>query len=304
MNRFLRTLYVVLCSIGLFTLSGCISRTRYVKRVPVTQLKTASLDQLIATVNQHVDAIKTLNATVEIATTVGDGSKDPKKKDKDKKKVKDYEEIPGYLLIRDPKEIRLVGLVPVVRTRLFDMVSDGSTFSLSIPPKNKFITGSSEVEHVSDNSMENIRPQTILDALLFPHIDPANDIVVLRTGNENVQDLHVGDKQIELPTHVIAIIKKGPKNYYVSRRIVFSRADLRPRQQEIYDTEGNVVTQANYENFTDTDGTDYPYLIRIVRPKEEYEITITIDKLRINQPLTREQFELKQPEGSQLQVLK
>lgn len=278
-------------------MSGCISRTRPVqaKAAASSRVLNASVDDLVQLVNGQARAIHTVNATIDIATTVG-GQK--------KGKVTDYQEIPGYMLIEKPNDMRLIGLVPVVRTRLFDMVSNGEQFKLSIPPKSKFIEGSSEVTHPSDNSIENIRPQAIMDALLLPYIDPKTDIAVIRSGVEHVENLHDHRKQIDLPTYVLAVIKHGEKNWYLSRRIVFSRNDLRPRMQEIFDTEGNVVTQATYENFAEVDGLSFPYLIRILRPKEEYEINIAIVKLRLNQPLTADQFQLKQPEGSQLQVLK
>ncbi len=287
--------YAALCVL-LLPLGGCISRTHKLgPNVPVKKVLNASLEDLIKAVNVRAHAVETVNATVEIATSVGGQRKG---------KVTDYQEIPGYLLIKKPSELRLIGLVPVVRTHLFDMVSDKQQFKLSIPPKNRFVVGSSEVSHVSDNSMENIRPQSILDALLLPEIDPKNDIAVIRTGTEQVQDLHDRKKQVELPTYVLAIIKRGPKNWYLDRRIVFSREDLNPHQQEIYDMDGSIATQATYENFAVTDGVNFPYLIRILRPKEEYEINLTVEKLRLNTPLSPEQFELKQPEGSQLQVLK
>jgi outer membrane lipoprotein-sorting protein len=236
-----------------------------------------------------------VNATVEIAPSV---------ENQKKGKIEDYQEIPGYLLIKKPGHLRLIGLVPVVRTRLFDMVSDGQQFKLSIPPKNKFVEGTSEVTHVSQSAIENIRPQAILDALLLPEIDPKNDIAVVRSGTEHVQDLHDRKKLIELPTYVLEIIKHASDHWYISRSIVISRIDLKPHVQQIYDAEGNVVTEATYENFTNIDGISFPYLIRILRPKEQYEINIAITKLRLNQPLTDDQFQLKQPEGSQLQVLK
>ena len=290
----------VLCTTILATVSlslgGCIKTTRAIqKRAPSTNVRTASLDQLISLVDQQGKLIQTVNATVEIAPSI---------QNQKKGKVEDYQEFPGYLLIKKPSELRLIGLIPVVRSHLFDMVSNGLQFKLSIPPKNKFVEGTSEVTHVSDNAIENIRPKAILDALLLPEIDPKNDIAVIRSGTEHVQDLHDRKKILELPTYVLEILKHESNHWYISRSVVISRIDLKPHVQQIYDTEGNVVTEATYENFTDIDGISFPYLIRILRPKEQYEINIAIVKLRLNQPLTDDQFQLKQPEGSQLQVLK
>ena len=57
-------------------------------------------------------------------------------------KVTDYQEIMGYILVRKPDMLRMIGLFPIVRNKAFDMVSDGTRFKLSIPAKNKFYVGS------------------------------------------------------------------------------------------------------------------------------------------------------------------
>ena len=58
-----------------------------------------------------------------------------------------------------------------MRNRAFDMVSNGDRFKLSIPPKNRFITGKNQLTKISDNPLENLRPQVIYEALLMPAID-------------------------------------------------------------------------------------------------------------------------------------
>ncbi len=68
--------------------------------------------------------------------------------------------------------LRMIGLLPIVRNRAFDMVSNGDRFELSIPPKNRFITGSNQLTKISGNALENLRPQVIYEALLMPAIDP------------------------------------------------------------------------------------------------------------------------------------
>ena len=74
----------------------------------------------------------------------------------------------------------MVGLMPIVRTTAFDMVSDGRDFKLWIPPKNRFVIGKNEVGTPNiDQPMENIRPQNIYEALLIRHIDANSEIAVL-----------------------------------------------------------------------------------------------------------------------------
>src|SRR5579863_660967 len=118
-------------------LSGCLFHSRVVERpFSAAHLQTASQEQLIGYLDDQAGRIHSMQATVDIDTSVG-GAK--------KGKVTDYTEIRGYILVRKPAMLRMIGLLPVVRTRAFDMVSDGQNFKLSIPPKNRFVVGSNDL---------------------------------------------------------------------------------------------------------------------------------------------------------------
>ena len=75
----------------------------------------------------------------------------------EKSQITEYKDVRGYILFRKPEHIRIIGLYPVVRNKAFDMVSDGSTFRLYIPAKNRFVTGRNEVTVLSKNKLENLR---------------------------------------------------------------------------------------------------------------------------------------------------
>src|SRR5271155_4513317 len=134
----LRLFFILLLSAATVPLSGCLFRTRTVDRqFSDRPLKTATQQQLIEYVNTQAAKIQSMQATVDIDASVGD----PKKG-----RITDYKEIRGYVLARKPAMLRMKGLMPVVRNTAFDMVSDGKEFKLSIPPKNKFVIGSSEAD--------------------------------------------------------------------------------------------------------------------------------------------------------------
>lgn len=280
---------VVLLSALLST--GCLFRSRKVpQRTVLAANRTATLQDLVNYVDTQADKTRTLNATVDIDTSVG-GSK--------KGKVTDYKQIRGYILVRKPELLRMIGLFPVVRNRAFDMVSDANGFKLYIPAKSKFIIGPAEVIHPSTNTLENLRPQVIYDALLLRPVDPHNEIAFLEQSAEIVND--VKTKKIEeSPTYVVDVIHKGDKGWYLSRKVIFSRADLLPHRQLVYDVEGNLVTEVKYEQYKAYNGVDFPSYIDIWRPKEEYSIGITLVKLTINEPLKDDQFALEQPSGVQV----
>src|SRR5271169_1994675 len=93
-------------------LTGCLFRTHKVERQVVSQpMKSASQQELIDYIDAQAAKIQTMQATVDIDTTVG-GSK--------KGVVTDYQSIRGYILARKPATLRMIGLLPIVRTQAFD----------------------------------------------------------------------------------------------------------------------------------------------------------------------------------------
>ncbi|MDT8068638.1 MAG: DUF4292 domain-containing protein [Terriglobia bacterium] len=275
----------------LFT-TGCLFHTRKVaNHMSSAPLKAASQQELIAKVNSDAAQIQTMNATVDIRTAVG-GQK--------KGKVTEYTEIRGYILAEKPAMLRMIGLFPIVRNRAFDMVSNGVDFKLSIPPKNKFIVGRND--QISPNPkqpLESIRPQHIYDALLLHEIDPKDEIAVIESSTQQVKDPKT-HKEVEQPNYILDVIRRDPQGWYMARKIYFDRVDLTPYRQVVYDRQGNVATIADYSNFHDYSGVSFPNHIEITRPQEEYEIGLTIVSLKLNQPLTAQQFELNPPPGAQI----
>jgi outer membrane lipoprotein-sorting protein len=271
--------------------SGCLFRTRPVEetysKVP---LKESSQSALIDSVNQQAQKIQSLQATVDIDTSVG-GAK--------KGHVTDYKEIRGYVLARKPAMLHMIGLLPIVRTTAFDMVSDGQEFKLWIPPKNRFVVGRNDVQTPnSDQPMESIRPQDIYDALLIRPIDSEHDVAVLENGYEILHDAK-GHRVLQADYELV-VIRRGLAGWFLSRKVVFSRTDLQPHRQYIYDEQGNLTTDARYANYKDYDGVSFPSRLELFRPHEEYDITLNMLKVEINKPLRDDQFALEQPPGAEV----
>jgi outer membrane lipoprotein-sorting protein len=281
---------VLLLLLALFPLSGCLFRSRKVEnRISTAKLRTASRDQLVEYINSAAGQIHTLNATVDIDTSVGGEVKG---------KITEYKQIRGYVLVRKPDMLRMIGLMPIVRNRAFDMVSNGQSFKLWIPPKNKFIVGRNDVVLPSSQPLENIRPQQIYDSLLLRQIS-SGDIAVLENGYEEIQDPKT-HKWMQQPDYELDIISKNERGWYLQRKVIFNRVTLQPDRQLMYDQNGYVATDTRYSDFRDYNGFKFPSVIQIWRPQEEYSIVLTMVKLQINRSLTDEQFELQQPPGSQV----
>jgi hypothetical protein len=275
------------------TTTGCLFRSHKVaNHISSAVLKSASQQELIDIVNHDAEQIKTMNATVDIRAAAG-GQK--------KGKVTEYTEIRGYILAEKPAMLRMIGLFPVVRNRAFDMVSDGSNFKLWIPPKNKFIVGRNDVVKPNPaQPLENLRPQTIYDALLLPEIDSKNEIAVLEGGTEQVSDAKT-HKPVEQANYILNVIRHDPDgHWWLARKIYFDRVTLTPYRQIIYDKQGNVATIADYADYRDFNGVRFPGHIEISRPQEEYNIGLNVVSLKLNEPLKPDQFDLQQPPGAQV----
>ncbi len=289
MNRLSRRCRVFVL-LALLPLTGCLFRSRKVERqVSTAPLKSATQQELIDYINAEAASIKSMQATVDIDTSVGGAQKGT---------VTDYKQIRGYVLARKPAMLRMIGLLPIVRNRAFDMVSDGEQFQLWIPPKNKFVVGRNDVvSHNTNQPLENIRPQAIYDALLLPAIAPT-EIAVLEHGYETVTDSK--KHRVDQPDYELDIIGKAEQGWFLARKIVFSRTDLLPHRQFVYNQTGELVTDARYEDYKDYSGVKFPSQIGIYRPQEEYDITLTLVKLQLNETLTNEQFVLLQPAGAEV----
>jgi hypothetical protein len=272
--------------------TGCLFRTRPVEETySKAPLRESSQSGLIDSINQQAEKIRSLQATVDIDTSAG-GAK--------KGHVTDYKEIRGYVLARKPAMLHMIGLLPIVRTTAFDMVSNGEEFKLWIPPKNRFVMGRNGLQtHDADQPMESIRPQDIYDALLIRPVDPEHEIAVLENSEEILHDSK-GHRVLQDDYELIVIRKKDGNEGVLSRKIVFSRTDLQPHRQYIYDEQGKLVTDARYANYKDYDGVGFPSRIEIFRPQEEYDITLNMLKLEINKPLRDDQFALEQPPGAEV----
>jgi outer membrane lipoprotein-sorting protein len=282
---------VILVFLALVPLSGCLFRTHKVpQNLSPVALKSSTKHDLVAYIDSEAAKIQTMQATVDIDTAVG-GAK--------KGKVTEYEQIRGYVLARKPAMLHMIGLLPFIRSRAFDMVSDGREFKLYIPPKNRFVIGQNNVVTPNPRQpLENLRPQAIYDALLLREIGP-NERPVLEDGSESV----IGDKghRYQQPNYIIDVVRQqGENNWVLSRKIFFSRTDLLPYRQQIFDESGMVVTDAGYSQYKDYGDVQFPSKIEIKRPEEEYDITLTIVKLDLNQPLSDDKFVLEQPPNVQV----
>ena len=260
---------------------GCLLRRE--THVKPSQLpppaREASLAELVSKLNALSESVHSLTATVDLEPTAGSIYSGV---------IKEYHDVRGFILIESPAMIRVLGQAPVVRTDIFDMVSNGEEFRLYIPPLQKFIVGTTAFRRPAKNSLENLRPQHILEALLIPGLNASHEKCFLEQQQENGHRYYVVD-----------IVEPGDV-WQLERKAWFDRADLQLARMQFYESEGLYVEDVLYSTYQDFQGVTYPSHIEVVRPIEDYRLAITLMKATFNQPIEADKFVLTQPPGTQL----
>ena len=285
----------LLALLPLVLLSGCLFSTRRLPqpRGPVT-VQTISPAELVNRLNRQWAAIESLTAKVEIQASVLHSAQGV---------AKDYTSIPGIILMRKPEFLRVYGMVPLIRTEMFDMVSDGRNFTLYVPSRNKAMEGSNSLKTKSANQLENLRPGFFLDALIVRGLEPDQYYTVITDTDteEDPSKKHL----VQTPEYILSILRVKPESHEEAlvRVVRFHRDDLLPYQQDIYDSDGNTETQVVYERYADFNGTKFPTRVTIKRPMDEIQIVLMLESVTENQPLKDDQFIIKMAPGTEVQKL-
>ncbi len=283
-------------------LTGCLYHTRRIQQ-PIVAGPVLDSDaaQLIDGVNRRYREVNSLTARVEFEVSVGGAHKG---------RQTDYSSIRGFILFRKPQMLRVVGEAPLVFTRIFDLASDGTSFTLQIPSKNRAIEGGNTVTQRSANPLENLRPDIFLESILVHNITPDHIVTLI---HETSTSLNPKNKQlVETPEYDLSVLSpvttvSAPGDPQVAkplRVIRFSRLNLLPIELDIYDRNAELETQVLYGPYQDYNGIQYPTTIDINRPLDELRVKLTVEKLILNQPLGDNQFALRLPPEVKVQHLK
>lgn len=260
--------------------SGCaVSHKSVVAPVASAPAMNATKADLIDRYNHEASAVETINAAVRMLPAAGSALSGV---------IENYHQVNGYILAGRPDSIRVIGQAPVIAKDIFDMASDGQVFHIFLPSKNEFIEGPADLHRVANRPIENLRPQHLFDALIWPPI--ATDTPVLL---EEVD---------ALPEHyyILIIAASSPQGWDLQRKIWFDRANLQLARMQIYDAQGVIVSDVQMKNWQPAGMVDYPRRIFIDRPIDDYRLDIAITQLTLNQTVSAERFRLAQPAGTQL----
>lgn len=297
----MRRNWIKLLALFLPVFTGCLSHTRKLQQpILAGPVLDADVLDLVKGINDRYDKIQSLTATMDFTVSVGGAHKG---------KQTDYTSFRGFMLFRKPQMLRVVIKVPVFLATAVDLASDGNTFKLLIPSKSRVIEGKNSVTKRSATPLENLRPNVFIDSVLIHDIAPEQIVSVI---HESSTTLDPKTKRlIEQPQYDLTVLNGAKplsprdiaKVAQPLRVIRFSRIDLLPVEQDIYNSAGDLETQVLYGPYKDFDGTKFPVTIDISRPIDEYRIRLSVEKLEVNLPLPDKQFELTIPSSTKVQTI-
>ncbi len=294
-----RLVKIVAVAVLVWPLVGFACKVKDTKKLPqekVLALQTATLDELLARIHERAGAVRSLNAEAEMAPATGSEYSGI---------IEEYHDAKAFVLAQreyqatdDPREdsvyhIRLIGQAPIVRKTVFDMVANDREFRIYLPTKNKFIVGPASLERRSEKPIENLRPQHLLEALFVPGPWPSTPHLL----EENEFD---GRRYYG----VSEIILDDAGQATLHRKWWFERSGLTLARVQRFGPKGELISDVHYDDWREESGVLYPHQIELVRPQDDYRLTLRFKKVTLNQPLAADKFVLEKPEGAELVEVK
>jgi outer membrane lipoprotein-sorting protein len=272
--------------VGLFLLmqAGCISTRRVVPaELRPLPAQTVSRDDLLAGLEGKAGQIRTLQATVALDASGGALTTGV---------LTEYRQTKGFVIVDRPSHIRIKAQAPLALATVFDMVSDGLQYRVSIPIKNKFIVGNANAPGKEKNPILNLRPQHIVNALFVDIAQYLTDENIRSTLEEAVD----GRRSF----YVFSFINVVERTAQLIEKLWIDRTDLQVTRKQIFGRDGKVDTDVQYSGYELQGDVAFPSVILIQRPTDDYSLKMTFQKTSINEQLAADAFNLQQPQGAEL----
>ncbi len=222
-----------------------------------------------------------------------------------------YREADGEVVVQRPGMILLKVRVPIIKSDVAQMTSDGETFRVAILQDGgsgkykKFVKGTNAADYSglqkvlnagngnggngkavkeSVNAFANLRPQHFTDAMLVRPTSEAN--VYTQSSIFEIEE----DSSVEKKSPLRKVMrgyymldeftKQADGSLKIGRRFWFDRVGgIRHARQQIFDAMGEIESDIIYGregNLTETGSfTNLPLEIQVTRPKEKYSMKLT-----------------------------
>jgi hypothetical protein len=291
------TILLILC-VGF--LSGCIEVKKDTKTAILLKTEDATREQLMNEVNRFA-TVNSIHAKMylkfEDNSFAEFGSKEV------------YRAADGDVVVQRPSKIYMRIQVPVIKTDVAQMTSDGTKFCVAVLQDGgsgkykKFVCGSNNADYSklqkelksaeldngralteNVNAFANLRPQHFTDAVLVRPIDTADLYTQSTIFQLEEDETHSKKSPIRKVMRGYYLLDEFAKdasgNLLITRRFWFDRVGgIRLARQQIFDTHGEVASDIVYGkpgNLTDTgEYVNLPLEITVTRPKEKYSMKLT-----------------------------
>jgi hypothetical protein len=281
-------------------LSGCISPKEKIEKPKLLKGENATQEQLLGEVNRFA-RVNSMRAKMDLKfednsyAELGIAEK--------------YKTADGEVVVQRPGKILLKVQIPILKTDVAQMTSDGEKFRVAILEDGgsgkykKFVLGTNsadysilqkEVDKIEGdaktlkqnvNAFANLRPQHFTEAMLLRPVDTAANIYVQSEMFQEEFDISAKQKSplrwVLRGYYLLDEVHKGEDgNMKISRRFWFDRVGgIRLARQQIFDASGSVESDIVYGREGDlADNADYkrlPLRIEVTRPKEKYKMSLT-----------------------------
>jgi len=277
--------FVAVAAIAL-PLSSCFVRKRVVVAPgnrPVGPILTATKEELIERVHRAADGLAAFSLRIEMSPSVGSVYVG---------EIKDYATLGGYILYRKPGDIRIVATDPVLGRTIFDMVSAGEFFRVSVPSQDRFLVGRNDAPPASEKQVENLRPSAFLNSLLIRAPEPDDITLLEEESNDHDQD------------YELLMVRHEGEQFRLDRALYFDRRNLQIVRQTSFDGQGRLVSDTRYSDWKEYGGVPFPSTIDIKRPRDRYEVQMNVLAVKMNSDdVTADKFDLPQPPGTKLESI-
>jgi hypothetical protein len=281
-----------------FLLSACISPKKTTTTRTLLKVEDANQTQMMAEVNRfaRVASMKAkMDLKFEDNSFAQFGSKEV------------YRSADGEVVVQRPASIRLTVKVPVIKTDVAQMTSDGTKFRVAVLQDGgsgkykKFVMGSNEADYTllqkelsrSDgdgaakqnvNAFANLRPQHFTDAMLVRPTDDRH-VYTVSTIYEDEEDVSQKPKSpLRLVTRGYYLLdeyaRSAEGSLTIARRFWFDRvAGLRLAKQQLFDAKGELESDIVYGREGNLgDSAEYanlPLRIQVTRVRDKYTMSLT-----------------------------
>ncbi|MGA1368458.1 MAG: hypothetical protein ACO394_08060 [Blastocatellia bacterium] len=233
-----------------------------------------------------------------------------------------YRDADALLALQRPDKIRLVINVPVVKTRIAEMVSEENRFRVAVYPTDfrRFLFGTNTADYSEwrerlgekgRSALIAARPFHFTDALLIRPLqreDSRYHYSLEETLQEEPDPMPGAKKgsRILRSYYVLAEIMRaneGEITGRVTRRFWFDRTrNVLFSRQQIFNDTGRLetdVTYSDYRALKDSDPTLWPSSIQVSRPYDSYQARLLFieGKFETNVTLPAGVFQLENTEG-------